>query len=542
MATTHGAAEAGGRAKSPDSEELRRWRKDPFLDIAGTFDSIGPCIRADPNRVFILPGAGVDPGNFEEFDRSAKLSLQIPLWYRDFSQIGTTALVLASPDAIADGGTFAHEAHHLFNLCSCPVGALLHISQMFVYLICANLVRTLTEAGELNRAMVPFVGVTAGGGEAAALIWTNVEDAIVPMWRLQRALHGLLHAPVTDAEFTTNPHDINPLIAAYATFDRLAGTEFSRYLKGLDWEESPFVAVKSRDIHSVMGVIQLAESLARWGEINWYRYNAVLFQNNEPITTALQNAFADCFSGDAEYTRRYKVSELVASSVAPDCGGGISLFAAWMAMLSPIDPRTIHFVQSHKLKWRDIDPGRRFLRILETCVELKIVIGDDLSDFMAVRSQVAVLHDRIARELHWPDFAELRSAMGKADPFVERIFEWADDPFWRIFRQINNAREVNPWCDVMPSDELFHNNKILAPLAMERGILRMSSDPVGVFGARLYTFGHICEYLLVGGAPPGHKAFDAGDISDRVGEALFGDVSAGWFGCPPELLRDVLNR
>jgi len=503
-------------------------------------------VLAFPPRALIHPGGPGTPlwefasknpdSSFDEYYRDEG-QFTIPLSYV-LPKSGMRALVIGTAmEKLLGGATFAHEAHHFLNICATPLGHLLHTARST---LCYGFVNTVAEFGKSADTIVmpfPFTRVPGHsvGGVSRGLIEHFITDFVDPFVGVHRCLLGRLEVSGPVSEAAAESRGVESLKSYYSVLDKLCGSRLSANLEHIEPGYPPFIEVASDHSHSELGGLQLAEFIAWNGEQLWLTLMGIYFGDRSDIRTEVAARIDRCHPDNVEHLKRYRIPLIVTRQFL---GHNITLaqpmFASWMAMFAPIDPRSLHLVRKYKLGWADIHPGHRFIRILEVLQANNIRIQEDP---FALRAIVDKYFDAVATILGWPTFDEMVSAMASRHPTEQSLLlNSFDDPYRTIYDQINSKRQGHPWCDMVPERE-FHETPLQVPIVFSNGRVSVKNGKDGINGFMLFATARITDLLVFGECGPLVNALFSDEsmqeplraVCDRVGLSWI-QVRDAWHG------------
>lgn len=512
--------------------------RDEFKTILGTFDTSGPCIFSHPTFPYMAPYnnskiKSLSPGDYMAYATSAHI---FPLSYEP--EPGPGIVVLVGPsvfEQMANSGTLAHELHHLLNLCSSPFGHFLHQSRMILNIGFKNMSDGISAKNLISILKFPLIDDDCGD----SLNTSDVE--IVKEFRsqilrqflnVQRALLGKLDVDIDDHNdpFRDEGGGHKPIKDWYKLIDSVAKTDLASSLDHIRPQyTSPLFKLVKSDVSGELGGLQIAECIAHNGELLWlnfvddFYFEKIASQQNDPpdffglselqdldlsrqidlsrYRNMIRMNISKCLTRDPEFIRRYRSPQLVIQQLLGPLGEGAIgpmdiLFICWMALMTPIDPRTLHLVNKYQMQWEDIHPGYRLLKIVKVIAQKRLFLTRDLS---TLRTSINGYYDDIASDLGWPDFKELTYAMSvpHACESKLKVFD-LNDPFLDIYEQINRKRGTTPWCDILPGPELTRDDPVFIPLVIREGKLQPSIEPCGQSAFVMCAFSKISEFCIFG--------------------------------------------
>jgi hypothetical protein len=324
-----------------------------------------------------------------------------------------------------------------------------------------------------------------------------------PFLNLHRELLGRLDISTEEMVAFREESSLTALRVFYSRLDAACGSSLARHLDGVRPDATLIVSLAHQSL-SQFGGLQLAEAIAWGGEMIWLGWARSAFHDS--ACQARADARLDqLLSDDAENNKRYRAAMLVAQQLLKDRANlTVLLFAAWMALLTPLDPRTLHLVEEYRLRWADIHPGLRFVRILET---LKILDTSVPEDLIVFRNTANVLYDEIAAALGWPPFLRMIEAIARKHPVEDAapaswssLFRGLEDPYKKIYDQINLARFKHPWVDIVPGMELLEEVELRVPVILTAD--RIAIDPDNSDGFLIFCVARIVDLAVFGECDP----------------------------------------
>lgn len=499
----------------------------------GVFDTAGPALLSSPRHALYYSSKALGrvlqerTGTAEEAYNRSGAAFWLPLGYLSEEEMeGQTIMVGGDvSERVINGAVFAHEAHHFLNVCSNPIGHLLHLAQTTLSMACANVLQRLDGFEGVETMPLPWATAPLHSFHDARLrdhVSALRAQHVIPFMKLHRALSGTLDmGPVADGAAATP--GIEAVVAYYALLDRLCGSSLASCLDGVVSAPPLLICVGQSRIVAQLGSLQLAEFIGWSGEGLWLAWVRRLFAAEEATETSI-HAQVDAsvkrlFSRDRQYQSRYHVPMMIARTIlGKDSGPTPPLFAAWMALLTPLDPRTLHLVSRYGMGWRDLHPGYRFLRILEA-VKARPLIGAET--WIEFRPSAAQNFDMVAETLGWPRFEELVAAMDTQHAIEEHgLFKQLRDPYGTIYTKINGHRRTHPWCDIVPGGEFFHDDPLSLPVVVSGGTLSVCDQVYGTRGLMMFSLARIAELMIFGDRGPLVGTLFTGGETDRVVDAL----------------------
>jgi hypothetical protein len=518
-----------------------------FQQILGLFDTAGPSLLSFPNFALVRPlQAMINTSKManETLDVESILRLTgnsgfiFPLSYPEPRPFGGTVLVQGrDKEFMLQGATFAHEAHHFLNICGSPLGNLLHIAKKALSMGLFNLIAHATQYVPLSA--MPFPLVTAAKHtdniQLKALLHRFVETFAKVFTRLNQCLLGSLHAWDSMKAAPENLASVDALFDFYSMLDNRFSTCLSNNLEGISAEYPPLAASKAGYFN--FGGLQLAESVAFLGELFWLEWLGQVFYDDAEFQAAVSRQYNRAWSTERNHRARYQFPLRIASKFMTGSNSSlrnVTWFAAWMALLTPVDPRTLHLIKDRRLTWRDIHPGHRFHKVLGIIANGDVPIEDD----PYVLSGAAAQHfDRIADQLNWPRFGETVEAIAKPHA-VESYTEIVPDPYLAVYEQINSQRKDHPWCDVIPQHEFFTAKVPLqVPIIISGRKLYACPGETGSNALFFFVISRLTDLFLFGDCGP---LVDTLFKSASYREAT--DAACEAVGLDPEVVRKIWNK
>jgi len=472
-----------------------------FEAVLGLFDSCGPTLLSYPRsiRVTNLQGSS----QYDDLDNKIKSESWAHIFPLNYDVLfGTKVLVVGNvDDQMVESATLAHEAHHLLNLCSSPVGHLLHMNQIRMTVLFLAFLKSINEDGRLRKIRFPlseFLCCAKSDDETTRIVKRFLTHVVSPFVALQQSLLGKLEISECEVENLLKNSDnvINHFQKWYMDLDSLASSSLGR---NLDMVKKilpgPPIKIRSCGVYLELGALQIAECFARMGEAHWVSLMRKIVRRNRD-KTALDKRLDDCLSLNSKQTIRYLAPFHIVANKWGDGNPMLAMFCCWMAMLAPVDPRTLPLVRKYQLEWDDLHPGHRFIKIIESIADIRPNLPKINQDWKTFAGD---LYDMVAERLQWPNFNELAEAMSKPD-HSEKYFhiENQRDPFLIIYERINKARQEVPWCEAIPGNELVTEDPLIIPVIYSDGRLSISNHPNGFSGYLHYVASRIAEWCIFG--------------------------------------------
>jgi hypothetical protein len=528
--------------------------------ILGTFDTSGPCIFSYPTFPFMAPynNPKLKSLSTDDYMAYATSSHIFPLSYEP----GPGIYILYGPtvlEQLANSGTLAHELYHLLNLCSSPFGHFLHLSRMILNIGFQNMSGVISAGNLMSSIKFPLINDDC----VESLKTSDVE--IVDRFRsqimsqflnVQRALLGKLDVDIDDHNdpFRDMGGGHKPIQSWYEFIDSFAKTDLADCLDHIRPQyTSPLFKLAKTGVSGELGGLQIAECIAHHGELLWlnfidqFYFEGIVSQQHSPrdyfglselkeldeswqidvhkYRKMIKQHISKRLTGDAEYIRRYQSPERVIQQLLGPLGAeALSqmdiLFICWMALMTPIDPRTLHLVKKYQMQWEDIQPGYRLLKIVQVIAQKRLFLDKGLS---SLRTSVNDYFDDVASELGWPDFKELSHAMSVPHACESKLkIGSLNDPFIEIYEQINRKRETTPWCDILPGPEMTRDDPVFIPLVIRDGRLLVSVEQCGNPAFVVCSFSKISELCIFGTRDATlHALFRRGEEFRAAHESIF---------------------
>lgn len=476
------------------------YSSEEFGTILGVFDSLGPSLLSYPNCPAFHDSFGF--GSIVAKRSDEQSSLKFPISYEIFTRKRGKAMVIGDMDElIIDSGTVAHEAHHYLNLCSSPFGYFLHLNRVSLNNNLAYFLKVAKDDNVLDQVRFPLTDPDVWkqvSPKARSCVEMFISSSLLAFVVIQRSLLGklVLSDSEVDQILQNSGERENPLNIWYKELDSVSGSTLSHYLNSVKGPfRGPITMLRKGGVISELGGLQLSECLARLGEVCWL-FGMLRFVKKRRNKTELERRINQCLSGHTENAARYMMPIYISQNRLGLIDPQLILFCCWMALMSPLDPRTLFLIKEYGLQWEDLHPGHRFIKILDIIKTMRPSLPDQLQEWKA---SIDKYHDLVANSLGWPPFEVLVKAMSEPHSVERKLYHSEDiDPFVLTYDLVNRQRNRVPWCDVLPGDELLGHDPLIVPVGAIDGKLFVSEGLVGAYGFLFFVAGTITELCLFG--------------------------------------------